>query len=451
MKAVPDELPLPHGKGRLILKGLRDAPGQILQGVQRAVHLLQPPLGESGQQLPYGGQLFHGGPQGHHVPAPGAAVDDAAHEPLHVAYAAQGQHQLLPGNGVADQPFHAVGPAVNVLHAEQRALQPAAEHPRAHGGSGLVQHPQQAAFFLLAAQGLRQLQVAPGGNVQLHELALVIVVQCVNVGQVALLRVVQVAQKVAQRQHHGGIFPGQLRELLLPELGCHQRPGGLLLRLTHLPVAGELLLRQHPQRRVLGGLFVQDDLRRGKPRHLVEKVHGGVGAGKGCGVGLSGGDVAGGKASLVLLQPHGGAEVAAPGLQRGITQHCAGGHHPDDVPLDQSLGGGGILRLLANGHLVALGDEPGDIPVGGMVGDAAHGHLFIEGLVLVLVPGGKGQIQLPGGGSGVCAEHFVKVTQTEKQDGILVLFLDFQILLHHGSQLSHSLSHLSAAWAAHLI
>ena len=85
-----------------------------------------------------------------------------------------------------------------------------------------------------------------------------------------------------------------------------------------------------------------------------------------------------------------------------------------------------------------------------MVGDAAHGHLFVKRLIFVLVAGGEGEIQLSGGGSGIGAEHLIKIAQTEEQDGVLVLLLDLQILLHHGGQLSHKQSHLSAAEAAHL-
>ena len=260
----------------------------------------------------------------------------------------------------------------------------------------------------------------------------------------------QIAQKVAQRQQNRGVFPGQTGNLLLPELGRHQRAGGLHPGAAHLPVAGELALRERCKRRVFGGRFVHNNLRRRKTGHLVEHMHGGVFPRKGGGVGLAGGDVAGGEAGHIPLQPHSGAEIAPPGLQRGLPQHRAGGHHPDDVPLHKALGRGGILRLLADGYLVALGDKPGDVSVGGVVGDAAHGYLVLKRLIFILVPGGEGEIQLPGGSSGVGTEHLIKIAQPEKQNGVLVLFLDLQILFHHGGQFSHKQSHLSAACAANL-
>ena len=269
-------------------------------------------------------------------------------------------------------------------------------------------------------------------------------------GQVALLGVVQVAQEVAQRQQRRGIFPRKTAESLLAELGGQQSAGGLHLCFAYLSVAGELVLREHTQGGVLGGGRVHNDLRRRKTRRLVEHMHGGVTAEKGGGVGLAGGNVAGGKAGALPLQPCGGAEIAASGLQGGVVQHRTRSDHADDVPLHKPLGRGGILCLLADGHLVALGDEAGDVALGGVVGDAAHGHLFVKRLIFVLVAGGEGEIQLSGGGPGIGAEHLIKIAQTEEQDGVLVLLLDLQILLHHGGQLSHKQSHLSAAEAAHL-
>ena len=73
-----------------------------------------------------------------------------------------------------------------------------------------------------------------------------------------------------------------------------------------------------------------------------------------------------------------------------------------------------------------------------MVGDAAHGNPFLGGLgVFAVVPGGQGQVQLFGGQLGIVGEHLIEVPQTEKQNGIRVVLLDFQILLHHGGKLRH--------------
>ena len=157
VEAVPDKLALPDGEGGLVPEGIGNTLCQVIQGVQGAVELVEATLGEGRQQRLDSGKLFHGGPQGHHIPAPGAAVDDAAHEPLHITDTGECQNQLLPGDGVIYQALHAIRTAVNIPDAEKRPFQPAAQHPRTHGGLGLIQHPQEAALFFLAAEGLRQL------------------------------------------------------------------------------------------------------------------------------------------------------------------------------------------------------------------------------------------------------------------------------------------------------
>ena len=79
-----------------------------------------------------------------------------------------------------------------------------------------------------------------------------------------------------------------------------------------------------------------------------------------------------------------------------------------------------------------------------MVGDAAHGDLLLDGLlVFAVIPAGQGQIQFLGCQFGVIREHLIEVPQAEKQDGIRVVLFNFQILLHHGGQLRHELTSFS--------
>ena len=439
VEALPDELPLPDGEGGIVAQGAADEVRQVLQGVQLG-QLPQAAPVKGRQQLLYMGKPRHGVFQGYHVPAPGGAVYDAAHQALHVADARQGQGQLLPHHGVVHQLAHGAAAAGDGRYGQQGPLQPAAEHPPAHGGLGLVQHPEEAPLLLLAAQGLRQLQVPPGRQVQLHELPLLIIVQVVHMAQVGFLRLVEIAQQRPQRQSRGGVPLGQASGGLVAELGADGPFRLLQLKASGaqpLHMAVELILHQTQQRPAVVGRLVHHRLRRGKPPQLVEQVLRPVRTLEGGDVGLAGGDVAHAeaRAGVVQIQPR--AEVGASLLQAGRVNDRAGGHHPDDVPVHQALGRGGVLGLLADGHLVALGDEPGDIRVRGVIGDPAHGDLLLEALVLVLIPGGQGQVQLLGRLPGVVAEHLVKISQPEKQDGVLILFLNLQILLHHGGQLCH--------------
>ena len=151
-------------------------------------------------------------------------------------------------------------------------------------------------------------------------------------------------------------------------------------------------------------------------------------------MGFAGGDVAEAQPRLLPGKADGAQVVRAAGLQHGAV-HGAGGHHTDDVPLHQALGLGGVLGLFADGHLVALGDEPGNVAVAGVVGHAAHGGALLLGLGAV--PGGEGKVQLLGGKLRVLVEHLVEVPQAEEQDGVFILFLDLQVLPHHGRHFCH--------------
>ena len=154
---------------------------------------------------------------------------------------------------------------------------------------------------------------------------------------------------------------------------------------------------------------------------------------------FAGGDVAEGHAPVVIVQVHGADIVAAPLLQHGALRHGAGGDDADHVPLHQALGQGRVLGLLADGHLVALGDEPCDIGLGAVVGHAAHGGAVV-GVFHIPVSGGQGNIQLPGRKLCVLVEHLVKIAQTEEQQAVLMLLLDLIILPFHRRKLSHFLS-----------
>ena len=153
-------------------------------------------------------------------------------------------------------------------------------------------------------------------------------------------------------------------------------------------------------------------------------------AGKGGRPQLAGGHVAEGKAGAGLVPEEGAEEVVPPLLQHGGGDDGAGGDDADDIPVHQTFGGGRVLHLLADGDFIPLGDEPGDIGIGGVIGYAAHGGALVRRLVPV--PGGEGEVQLLRHPFGVLVEHLVKVTQPEKQDTVRMQFFHLLILSHHG-------------------
>ena len=453
VEAVPDEAAFPHGKGRIVTDGCTNPGPHILQKVQ-----LGRQLGElavrKGRQLGMDlGQPLNGRPQRGQIPAAGGAVDDAADEPLHVAQTGKGRDQLLPGDGIVHQCRHGAAAPGNGGHAQKRPLQPAPQAPAAHGGAGLVQHPQQGALFLLAPQSCRQLQVPPGRQVQLHEPALLIVIQGIDVGKVRLLGLIEIIQKAAQSHGRRGIPRRQTLECLLAELGADVRLRLRQGKAGHTALfhpAGKFIRQGLGKAPFLRRAGAEHRLRRGKAPQLIDHMLHPVRPGKAGQVGLAGGQVAKRRACRILIQIDAAQIIAGLILQAGRVDHGARRHHPDDVPFDQALGLGRILHLLADGHLVSLGHQPGNVGVAGVIGHAAHGHLVLRGLVGVLVPAGQGQVQLFGGQAGIVGEHLVEVPQPEKQDGVRIVPLDLQILLHHGGQFRHGFTSLSFSYGVAL-
>ena len=164
-------------------------------------------------------------------------------------------------------------------------------------------------------------------------------------------------------------------------------------------------------------------------------------AGKGRHVRMAGRHVAERYACVLLIQENAAEEVAAPVVEAGAVDDRAGRDDADDIALDKALGERRVLGLLADGDLVALGDQAGDVGVARMVGDAAHRCLILRRLAAVA--GRQRQIELARGELGILVEHLIEVAQAEKEDRILILFLDLQILLHHRRDLGHDSSSLS--------
>ena len=435
--ALPQNASLPYGEGGIVTDGPVDGKAQILQ----RVHLPDLPqllAGEGVQQLLEPGQQRRAVAELPQIPSAGGAVNTAAHQALDIVDFPQGQHQFTPGHRLPQQLSHRGVAALDGQHREERPLHPGAQHPCAHRGAGLVQHPEEAAPLFPAAQGFGQLQAAAGGPIQLHIAPAVEHVQAADVAEVEFLGL----GDVAQQGSHGAdrlVCLSQAGFIHVPEAkvlaeggGCRhifKEIGGRLqhgvqLLAQELP-DGPLLQRANGEHRLPGGEAAQ----------LVEDMAHGIG-GEGGTAEFPGGHVAEGNAAPVSVEGRRADIIAAPLLQHGALGDGAGRDDADHVPLHQALCQSGVLHLLADGHLVALGDQPSDVRLGAVVGDAAHGCALLR-ILHVAVAGGQRQIQLPGGELGVVVEHLIKIAQAEKQQAVLVLLLDLQILPLHGRQFSH--------------
>ena len=162
---------------------------------------------------------------------------------------------------------------------------------------------------------------------------------------------------------------------------------------------------------------------------------------KGGHVRVAGRHVAERRAGVLPVQKDAAEEVAAPVVEAGAVDDRAGRDDADDIALDKALGERRVLGLLADGDLVALGDQARDVGVARMIGNAAHRRLILRRLAAVA--GRQRQVKLARGELSILVEHLVEVAQAEKEDRILILFLDLQILLHHRRDLGHDSSSLS--------
>ena len=121
----------------------------------------------------------------------------------------------------------------------------------------------------------------------------------------------------------------------------------------------------------------------------------------------------------------------------GIFHHCAGGDYAGNSAFYQPLGGLGVFCLVADGNVVALVDELGNVALNRMPRHAAHGN----GVFRILAAAGEGNLKFARRHLGVVVEQFIKVAHAVKQQSIGMLCLDAHVLLKHGGQLNGSFRH----------
>ena len=92
-------------------------------------------------------------------------VSPSIRSPLQIVDIRQLIRQLSPHDRVVHQLIHRVVAAADLGGVDQRLLDPASHEPLAHGGAGMIQHPQQGASLFLVAHGFQQLQIPPGGEI----------------------------------------------------------------------------------------------------------------------------------------------------------------------------------------------------------------------------------------------------------------------------------------------
>jgi len=139
---------------------------------------------------------------------------------------------------------------------------------------------------------------------------------------------------------------------------------------------------------------------------------------------VGGSEVEAGEAEGFAESEDGGEEVISVGVEDAFIEVGAGAEDLGDGAFDE-LACAGIFDLIADGDFMTGAGQAGDIGMGGMVGDAAHGSMAALG---------EGDVEDLSAEASVIEEHLVEVAESKEQEGIVgQLTFDASVLEHHGS------------------
>jgi len=355
----------------------------------------------------------------------------SAEQAVDVLDAGERLAQPAPVEGAEGQLLDGVEPVLDALHLDQRAQDPVAQRPPAHRRLGVVEHVHERAAAAAVGEALDELQVAARQRVDRQHVLGRARDQRGDVGDVALLRLAQVAQR---RPGGGGgarqRFAAEGLERRDAEVGDELAPGALELEGTLLDRgARDLRLGLRRVREPLGKIdaAAEQDLARPGGADLVAQpleaarpvpLRGGELAGRG----LEPGDP---QARGAGLDRHHEGRLA--GTERVGLELGRGGDDADHLALDDSLGRARVFHLLAQRHPKALPHQARDVAGGRVVRHPAHR----DGLaVLVLRARGERDLERARGDHGVLEEHLVKVAHAEEHERVRMLGLHPVVLLH---------------------
>ena len=340
----------------------------------------------------------------------GGAVDRAGHQALEVGNVVELFNQIAPLHGLVHKAFHRVEAAVDGGAGNERLLDPAAEHPLAHGGAGLVQHPEQRSPLFAAPQRLGELEVGPGDLRQPHELGFIIRDDRFQALDAFNLRIMEIFQQRGHCKADKAVFcdtglcgpvaaklvlEGDGHEARGVPLLFHQLDGAVHILFdvgSDLPAVQQARIHQH-----LAGV-VAAEFRNDRRGDLLPLEL--------CDMGRAGGNVREAEACCAAFQENTRNVVVFVILKHTALNDGAGRDHADDVALDEALGLCRVLHLLTDGDLIALRDEAGHIALVAVERHAAHGRALFKAALLAR----EGQIQLPRSCERIVEEHLVEVT-----------------------------------------
>ena len=340
----------------------------------------------------------------------GGTVDRAGHQALEVGDVVELFDQIAPLHGLVHEAFHRVEAAVDGGAGNERLLDPAAEHPLAHGGAGLVQHPEQRSPLFAAPQRLGELKVGPGDLRQPHELGFIIRDDRFQALDAFNLRIMEIFQQRGHCKADKAVFcdtglcgpvaaklvlEGDGHEARGVPLLFHQLDGAVHILFdvgSDLPAVQQARIHQH-----LAGVVAAEFRNDRRGDFLPLEL---------CDMGRAGGNVREAEACCAAFQENTRNVVVFVILKHTALNDGSRRDHADDVALDEALGLCRVFHLLTDGDLIALRDEAGHIALVAVERYAAHGCALFKAALLAR----EGQIQLPRSCERIVEEHLVEVT-----------------------------------------
>ena len=135
-----------------------------------------------------------------------------------------------------------------------------------------------------------------------------------------------------------------------------------------------------------------------------------------------------GEAEALAVTQQGGKERRPASFQQRVFRHGARRDDAHHLPLDRPLGFGRVADLLADGHGLSAPQEPSQVSL-----DAVHRHAgHRNGLTGRLAARGERDVQQRRRAARIAIEQLVEIAHAVEQQGVGMLRLDAQVLLHNG-------------------
>ena len=368
------------------------------------------------------------------------AIDRAGHQALQVRNIVQLFDQIATLHRLMHQTLHRIQAAVDSRTGHQRLLDPAAEHPFAHGSAGFIQHPKQCSPLFTAAQRLRQFEICPGDRGKTHKLCLIVAddgFQTLHAFDLGIMEIFQQCRHGKANQTVRG--NARLRRPITAKLifqcnGDKTRCVALLFHQFHgaghifLDVVCDLPAVQQPRVHQYFARVITAELRNNSRGNFALLELGDVGR--------TGRNIRKAEARRTIFEEDAGNVVVAVVLQHTALNDRSRCNHPDNITFDKTFCLGRVFHLLTDGDFVTLGNEAGHIALIAVEWHAAHGGTLFQTALLAR----QGQVQLFGGCQCIVKKHLVKIADAVKKNLVFVLLFDFKVLLHHGRKLRHGRS-----------